>query len=159
MCLHMQDNIKVARRASIDARVALLLIAHARAVLNSGRHIDLHRALPHLAAFAFAFRARIGNHPPHPTAIRTRARHAEETLLITDLPASTARGTGHRTFAGSGAGSVTLLATLIAADFDFSLFAESSLFKSQIQVRTRVSALLCAIATARTYVDAEEIAE
>src|SRR5215470_15402148 len=159
MRLHMQNNIKIARRSAVDARIALLLVAHARAILNSRWHVDLHGALPHLPAFAFAFRARIGDHAPHSAAIRTGARHAEEALLITDLPAPAAGGTSHRTFARSRARSVALLATFIAPDSDFGLFAESCFFKSQIQVRTRVSALLCPVATARTHVDAKEIAD
>lgn len=67
---------------------------NASAVLHTRRNLGVNRTLAHHSAFAFAFRARVGNNAARPLTGRAGARDAEKPLLITNLTTSATRAAG-----------------------------------------------------------------
>src|SRR5215472_423987 len=160
MRLHFEYHVKVACLPAVHARITLLLVADTSAIFHAWGNVHINGALAHGARLALALAARIGDDPPHSLAGRTGARNTEQPLLITYLAAACARWTGRRAFACSRTAAVALIATLIAADLDFSLFAECRFFKGQRHIAASIAAALRpAASAASTHIHAEKVAE
>src|SRR5207248_9684173 len=77
-----RDDVQVAVRAAVLARLALALEADAGAVLRPGRNLDRVALRAPLAARAAARAARLLDHRPVPAAARARLREREEALIL-----------------------------------------------------------------------------
>src|SRR5579859_2962939 len=142
MRLYLQHDVEIARWPALHAGVALLGIADSCAVFHARGNIDLHRALLHRPHLAFAPGARIGDHASRALARGAGAGNTEQPLLIAHLAVPAARRTGRRGFARSRSAAMALLAGLVAAHLDLSLFAEGGLFKGERQVGAGIAAAL-----------------
>src|SRR5205807_7624702 len=161
MRFNVQDHVEIAVGTATYAGIAHFLIADLGAVFNARRHIDVDSPLTHHAGLAFALGAWISDSASGPMTCGTGTRNAEEALLITDLAASSAGGTGYRPFAGRRPGSSALLAYFVAAELDLGLLSKGSLFEGEGQVNLLVAAAQCAapLASAATGVPPKKIAE
>src|ERR1022692_541928 len=106
----VQHDIEVAGRSTVNARLALARVQHARAFLDSRGNFDRDRALARDAAMASALRAGIDDQFARALAGAAGARYGEESLLITHLPASPAGGAGDGRLARSRAAAFALVA-------------------------------------------------
>ncbi len=130
----MQHNVEIARGSAERPSLASARKPDARAVFHAGRNFRFYGALPQNPAFAFAFRARIGNHVACSLAGRTSPRDAEKALLIAHLPAAIARAARRRTFARRCSRAVAVFAGFVTAHHHARLSAERSLFEFDGQV-------------------------
>src|SRR5713226_7710855 len=129
MFFDVQDDVKIARRAAVEASFTQSRKTDARSVFHSGGNFCVHRPLAEQPAFAFAFRTRIGNHAARTLARRTGAGNAEEPLLIAHLPPSSTGTAGHGCFACRSTRTSAVLAGLVPADRNLGLCAEDSLLE------------------------------
>ena len=159
MLLHMQHDVKISRRTAELSNFARAGESDARSVFYARRNLGVNRALAQDAPFAFALRARIGNHAARALACRTGARNAEESLLVSHLPATIARPAGGRAFAGSGSGSAAFLTSLVTANGDARLGAEECFLELERQIFAKIRAALHAAATPATTATPEHVAE
>ena len=90
MLLHVQDNIQISCRAAELPYFPRTREANARSILHTWRDFRVDGPLTQDAALTLAFRAGVGNDIARSLTRRTRARDAEETLLVTNLPAAIA---------------------------------------------------------------------
>ena len=100
MLLHVQDDVEIARRATVKTAFAVSGEANAGAIFDAGGNFRIHRPLAQHPAFAFALGAGIGDHAARALAGGTGARDAEEALLVANLAAAIAGTAGDRSFAG-----------------------------------------------------------
>src|SRR5215471_1063978 len=142
MLLDVKHDIQVASRTAELADLARAGEANAGSILYARRNFCIHRALAQQAALAFALRAGIGNHAAASLARGTGARDAEESLLITHLPAPVARAAGGRPFAGSRTGATALFACFVATNRDPRFGAEECIFKFERQILAQIGAAL-----------------
>src|ERR1051326_2016532 len=98
MRFYVQDDIQIARRASIRTVITLLLITYPGAILDSGRHAYFDAAFTSDRSFTLALGTGIGHDPSSTITSRTGTGNTEETLLISNLAAAGASRTGNRTF-------------------------------------------------------------
>src|SRR6478672_1432843 len=157
----MQNNVKIARWRAVRPRISLVLVSDPRTIFHACRHRYVNGVLAHHACLAFALAAWIGNDPAQALACRARPRHGEETLLISNLAATTARGTGGRSLIGGRPGALAVLTGLIATDLYLCLLAKGRFLKRKIQVSASITATLLpsAAATAATNIHAKEVTE
>src|SRR3954467_7171434 len=161
MRLYLKHHIEIARRTTIRANIALLLISNPGAIFHACRYAHVNQVFFHHAALAFALAARIGNNASLPMAGWAWPGNAEHGLLIPDLAAAGACLACGWPLRSRRAGAVALLACFIPAYFGLSLFAESGFLKGKRDIRARVSAALHAVTSsaAATHIHAKEIAE
>src|SRR5258708_37701137 len=103
MGANREKHIKIAARSAAQTGMALVLIAHARAVFDAGGNGNLDDAFLGHAGPAPALAAGVGDDAAHAAAFRAGARHAGETLLILHLSASAAGRAPDRALAGGPA--------------------------------------------------------
>src|SRR6185369_7554150 len=84
----------------------------------------------------------IGDDAAASLASAARARDGEETLLVTNLSASSARAAGGGTFAGSRARTLTLCAGIVAADIYRLFGTKDRFFELQRHVGAEVATAL-----------------
>src|SRR5258708_8122718 len=142
MGANREKHIKIAARSAAQTGMALVLIAHARAVFDAGGNGNLDDAFLGHAGLALALAAGVGDDASDAAAFGAGARHAEETLLILHLSASAAGRARDRAFAGGRARALAQLAGLVTVDLHFGLFAEGRLFKCHHNIGPAASALL-----------------
>src|SRR6266478_1642563 len=157
MLFDMQDNVEVAGRSAEDASFAESGKANASAVFDSGGNFCFNGALTHQPSLALALRTGIGNDTARTLASGASAGDAEESLLIAHLAAAIAGTALDRRFTRSGAGSVTRVASLMAANFDVLFSTEERFIEFQVKVFAQIGAALGASAPAAS--TAEQIAE
>ena len=85
MFFDVKHDIQITGRAAKCPSFAITIKSYARAMLNAGGNLDLHRFLFQNACLALAGGARIGDHATRSLAGRTGASDAKESLLIPDL--------------------------------------------------------------------------
>ena len=157
MLFDVQNDVQIARGAAMSSRFAQPRKTNTGAVLNSGGNLGINRPLPQHAAFTFALRARIGDHAARALTRRTSSRHAEEALLVTNLPASTARSAWDGCLAGSRTVAVAVFASRVVANRNLGFRAEYRLFEFQRDIFAQIGTALGATASSRT--SAEKISE
>jgi len=94
--LHVDEQVKVARRCAAHACLALGGDANARAFIDAGRDIDVELARLERSPFAFAGLAGVGDGLAGTHAARAGALHHEEALLGADLARAAASLTALR---------------------------------------------------------------
>jgi len=162
--LHPEHNVEVAGRTSVVARVAFPGDAQPRAIVHTGRNLDLNGALAAHASLALALRTGIANHLPHPAALRTGAGDGEKPLLVADLAASVAGRAGRRAGTLAGAAAAAFCASLPPWDLDPGFGSPGGALKAQLEVVAQVAPSPRAGArapagAAEQLFDAEEVAE
>src|SRR5438270_12150796 len=140
MVFHCQDYVQITCRPAAGAAFALAGVADARAVFHSRRNFHFQRAVLHRASLAFALGTRGGDDLPRAAALRTRARHAEKSLLEANLASTAAARTRHRLLSSGGAIATAFGAGFMPAHFDFSRLAEYRLFELQCEVHVQIVA-------------------
>src|SRR5438477_2130289 len=103
MLFHVQNNIKIACPTTMHAAFTKARETNSSSILDARGNLCVDGSLPQNAPFSFALWTRIGDYAARALAGRACARNAEETLLIPDLSATTARPVGGGRFAGRGA--------------------------------------------------------
>ena len=93
MILNVENNIKVARRATLATRIALTGDSQFGVGVNAGRNFELKSLLADNASVAVTGRAAILDDLPSPVTVTARAGDAEETLLESNLAIAVARRT------------------------------------------------------------------
>src|ERR1700724_359253 len=145
--LDVQDNVQIARRPSEGARFAQAGETNSRAVLHSRGHLGFDHPLAQQAAFAFTFRAGIGDYAARALASWAGSSDAEEALLIPHLTAPIARPAGDRSFAGRRTIPAARVAGLMAAHTHLLIGAENRLLKFEMQIFAKIGSALRAAAT------------
>jgi hypothetical protein len=135
----------------------------ASSVFDPGRNLGIDRALPKDAAFPFALGAGIGDDIAAPLTCGTSPGDTEESLLITNLPATVTRAACSSTFPGRGTCAVAFFAGLVPPHADLLLNTEESFLELQREIFAQVGAALhtaAAPSAASEHVaEAEELAE
>src|SRR5215469_7465323 len=158
MLLHMEDDVKVARRTAESADLAVSRESNARAVLDARRNLGFDGSLAKHAAIAFALRAGIGNDRTRPLAGWAGARDRKEALLIANLALPVTSPAGHRGFARRSPSSAAGLTGFVAAHRDLGFGPKDRLLEFQVQILAKVCSTLRAGASPATAA-AEQIAE
>src|SRR5206468_4756130 len=116
MVLHVENDVKITRRASMHSSFAQTTEPNARLIFHARRNLGFDRLLLQVAAFASALRARIANHRAGPLAGGTCPRNTEEALLVAHLAASAAGAARSRSLrirtSGTVAGVTKLVTTV-----------------------------------------------
>jgi hypothetical protein len=161
--LDMKDDVEIAGRTSELADLAGTGETDASSVFDPGRNLGIDRALPKNATFAFTLGTGIRNHVSAPLTGRTSPGDTEESLLITNLPATITRAAGGGTFAGSGTGAMAFFARFVPAHAHFLFHAEESFLELEREIFAQVGTALYTAATASAasehVAEAEELAE
>jgi hypothetical protein len=161
--LDVQDDIQVAGRASELANLASPGKTDAGPVFHPGRNLRINRTLAKNATFALALGAWIGDDAARTLARGAGASDAEESLLVTNLAAPITRMACARTFSGSRAGTVAVLASFVAPNGHAGFGAEEGLLEFEVEIFTKIGAALnaaAATAPAAEHVsESEELAE
>src|SRR5947207_11096019 len=147
MFLHMKDDVKVSRRASLNSGLAYSREANASAVFNSGRNLGVNCLLLDGAAFPFTLRARIADHAARALASWACPSDAEETLLVADLATSTTGAASRRGLTLRASRASARIAVLVSAICDLSLRAEASFLELDSDIFAEISASLGASTT------------
>ena len=142
MFFDVQNDIQIACRTTEGTGISQPGEADTSAVLDSGRYFRVDILLVEYASFPFALGTRIGDHAACALAGGAGTSHAEESLLVANLAASTAGAAGSRTFTGSGAVAPAIFADLVAAHRDLSFSAKNRLFEFQRNVFAQIGATL-----------------
>src|ERR1700739_4533782 len=163
MLFDVQDYIEIARWAAELADFTGAGKTNARSIFHPCGNFCLHGALSEDASLAFALRARIRDNASAPFARGTGPGQAEESLLVADLPASSAGAAGGRAFSRRRASTVTFFARLVAPDGDWRFFAEKSFFEFErdvfAQIRAALNPAAAAPASTEKIAKAEELAK
>src|SRR5579863_866716 len=163
MLFDMQHDIEIARRSAVSTSLAQSRKTDTRSVLHTSRNLGVHRLLPQHAALALALQAWIRDHATGTLTSGTSASHAEESLLIANLPTPSAGSTGNWSLARRRTGSAAVLTSLMAAHGNVGFRPENCFFKFQRDVFTQIGATLGTAAPARTAAkkisEAEKVAE
>src|ERR1700681_1546483 len=165
MLLHVQHYVQISGRAAEGADFARAGKANSRSVFDAGGNLGVYGALAKNAAFAFAFRAGIGDDAACALAGGAGASDAEESLLIADLAASVAGAASCWSLARRRPGTAAVFASFMTAHRDLRLGAEEGLLELEGQIFAEIGATLneaptSPAATAPEHVtDAEKLAE
>src|SRR5579864_4534198 len=148
MLLHVKHDIQITRGTTELTDLPPAAKADASPVFNSGRNLRVDSTLAKQSALAFALRARISDDVAGSLARGTRARDAEESLLVANLPAAIAGAAGRRPFAGSSSRPATFFTSFVAANSDLRFGAEVCFLELKRQVFAQISAALHTTAAA-----------
>src|SRR4029077_10290874 len=118
MLLHVKHDIQITRGTTELTALAPTAKADASPVFNSGRNLRVDGTLAKHSALAFALRARISNDVAGSLARGTRARDAEEPLLVANLPAAITGAAGRRSFTGSSSRPAAFFTSFVASNSD-----------------------------------------
>src|SRR6266404_5988264 len=138
--LHREHHVQVASGPAASAAFALPGVADSRTIFHSGGDLHFKRTVLHRAALAFALQTRVGNDLPGAAALRARPRHAEKSLLESNLASTTAARTGHRLLPSGGPIATAFRAGLMPPYFDFGRLAEHGFFKLQGEIDAQIVA-------------------
>src|SRR5205823_10251902 len=127
--LDPKHQVQISRRSAMDAGFTNSSKTNASSVFHSGRNLCINRLLLDHAPFTPAARTRIADHTARSVACGTSTRNAEESLLISDLPAAAAATASRRSFAVRASRSITLFAKLMLAVGDFIFRPEGCFFE------------------------------
>src|SRR5262249_13516272 len=158
--LDRQEDVKVAGRATAQARLAFASEADAGAILDAGRNIDGQLALAHHPSFAAAIGTRIRNDLPAPMATGTGALDGKEPLTGPHLAGAATGRADRRLGAGVGAGAGATFASDAGRHADLRGLAVEGLHQRDLHVVAQVGAALAAgAAAAAAAAPAHELAE
>src|SRR5581483_8755241 len=102
MLLHFQDDVKVAGRSAVCPRMSYVLQAHAGAVVDARRNVDLELPLHLSIALAAAIFAGSADDLAYAVARTAGSAHRKKALLVHDFPAAVTSRAGGRTGSGLG---------------------------------------------------------
>src|SRR6185436_2097567 len=155
----VDEDVQIAGRSAVEARLPFAGDAQARPVVDAGR--DLHRDLLLFAnaSRAIARRARILDHFSRAAALRAGAGDGEESLRVPNLSAALAARTRHRLRSLTRARAVAGLARDHTRHGERDVFPEHGLHELELEVVAEVVAARGARASASSAAIAEEIAE
>ena len=88
----MEHDVEIARRATVDARLAFVGVEDACAFFNPRRHFHRDRTLTGYAALPAALAARINDQLAASAAGAAGASDGEKSLLVSHLSAAAAGG-------------------------------------------------------------------
>src|SRR5271163_1509535 len=163
MFFDVEDDVEIACRAAVGARLAFTGDAQSRARVDAGGNAELDGFFALDAALAAAFGAALANNLARALAGGAGARDGEETLLIGELAAAAAGLAGRYTGAFFGAGAVAGFAVFLAGELDFSSDSGGGFLESARHIVAKIGAALrtaAATATAgKNILEAEEVAE
>src|SRR5215831_302614 len=91
--LDLQENVKVAGRPAVGARLPFAADTNSRAVVHARRNVHLELPMHLLVPVSAALATRIADDLPRAAARTARAPYGKETLLVQNLTASAASGT------------------------------------------------------------------
>jgi hypothetical protein len=148
MFFDVQNDVQVARRATVKTTFSVAGESNAGTVFHAGWNFCVDCALAQYAAFTFALHAGVGNDTPGALARGASTRNAEESLLVADLASSIAGTAGDRSFPWRCARTFTFLTTLVSPHCDLSVGAEDCVFELHVDVFAQIRAALGAAATA-----------
>ncbi len=159
----VQHDIQIARRPAMSSSFPQPRKTDSSAIFNSGGHLGVDCSLSQHATFALALGARIGNHAARALTCGASTRHAEEPLLVANLPASSAGPARDRRFAGCRAVAVAVFASGVVPNRNLGFRAEHRLFKFQRDILAQIGTALGTAASSRTSTEkiseAEKVAE
>src|SRR6185503_4083171 len=125
----------------------------------AGRDLGFYSLLLNNAGFPFALRARIADHRTRALTARAGARNAEESLLVTDLPAATAGTAGGGSLSLSASRSLAGVAELVPAIRNGLLSAEHGFFEFDGDILAQVGSTLSTRTAAAATALAEDVVE
>src|SRR5579863_4133768 len=116
MLFNVQHDIQIAWRTAVSSGFAQAGKTNTGSVFNSRGNLGVHRPLSQYAAFTFALGARIGDHAARALTSRASTSHAEESLLIPNLAASSARSARDGCLAGRCTIAMAVFASRVVAN-------------------------------------------
>jgi hypothetical protein len=116
--LHVNNDVEVARRATLAAVLALAVQAEPLPGRDTRGNLDGQRALAADPSGAATGLARLGDRLSRPAAVRARSRDGQKTLLITELAGTAALGARFGPGARGGSGARTGFARLLARNLN-----------------------------------------
>ena len=122
-------NVQIARRATIDPRLAIAAAANAHAAVDTGGNFHLQRFLLLDLALAMAAGAGLGDDLARAPAVRAGLLHAEKALAHLHRAIAAAGAAGFGLGAGFGTAAVAGVAGVPAGDANFGRFALGRLFQ------------------------------
>ena len=157
-------DVQIARRAAIDARLAMPGVAQAHAFGNAGRNLDFQRLVVFYAPGAATGGTRAGDVFAAAVAVRAGLLQREETLLDANLAAAVAVRAGLCLRAGTRAAAVAGFAFRDGGDADGFFGTARGFFQRNFEVVAQVRAAIDVAApatgcTTRTAPAAEEVAK
>src|ERR1700676_1781608 len=162
MHLDFENDVKIARRAPVLARLALTRNPESRVRIYTRGNPQIDRARALNPALPAAVRAPLAHNLPRAAAIGTGARDREETLLVMNLTAAAATLAGDHSCAFFCPGSVANFAEFETRQTDFRVDSRGRLFKTQFHVVTKIRTALRAVARAapsENILEAKKISE
>ncbi len=148
MLLHLDDDVQVAGRTAIEARLAFVRQLQMSARIHARGNGDFQLALGPNLALTAALRAG----PPHnlaaPSALRTGTANLQEALLINHFAAPVAHGAGHQAIHFLGAASLAARAEIHARHLNLDAQPANGVFERHFQVIAQILAALRASASA-----------
>src|SRR6185437_14380888 len=158
----VEHDIKIACGTAKRTCFAFILIANARAILDSCMNLDLHRLLTNHPSFAAASLTRVGDDLTCAATRAASARDTEEALLIAKLSATSAGVARCRLLTLRAASPVTRIACFRFAHGNFGGLAEDRIFQFDGDVGAQIGSALRAAATtsaAEGIAKSEDVAE
>src|SRR6478672_4118411 len=136
--LHVENDVKIARRAAMHSSFAQTTEANARLIFHARRNLGFDRLLLQVAAFASALGARIADHRAGSLAGGTRPRNTEKALLVTHLAASAAGAASRRGLRIRTSGTVASIAKLVTTVGNRLLGAENRFLEFDRDVLAKI---------------------
>src|SRR5574344_863155 len=122
-------DVQVARRATVDAGLAIARGANAHAAVDARRDFDFQRLVALYLALAVAAGAGLGNDLARAPAVRAGLLHAEKALAHLHRAIAAAGAAGFGLGAGFGTAAVAGVAGVPAGDANFGRFTLGRLFQ------------------------------
>jgi hypothetical protein len=161
--LYVQNDVEVARRAALPARVTFSGNPEFRSIVHARGDFDFEGLFSNDTTIAVTHRAFVLDDLSGTVAVAAGPRDAEETLLEANLTVSVTCWTGRRPRTFLSATAMALSAGFVARNFDLRCCSERRFFKREFHIVAKVRAALNARATAASaaedIAEAEEIAE
>src|SRR5438552_797132 len=146
MIADLENHVQIAGRTVVRAGLSLMRQAQPGAVIHTGRDVDLQLAVDLLVAFAMAHRAAFLDDLARAIALPAGSPDGEKALLIDDLAAAAAGGTGRAAAARLGALALAMLAGFESRGLDLGRHPEDGILKIDFQVVAQVFAPLRSVA-------------
>ena len=155
---YVDHYVEVTSRTALSARLAFTRQTNTVTCIDTRRHLDRKRLLLFDPTLPMAATARIGNHFAAAMTARAGLLNREEALLHAHLADATTGGTGNRTGALLGTGTVASLAFSQGRHPDGDRGAPHGLFQIQLKGVAQIAAAL-STATRAAATASKEIAE
>src|SRR4030095_1162644 len=155
----MDDDIQIAGRPTLRARLSFTLNTQPGTGLHTGRNLNFHLLFALAPPCAPAFLTRMLHDATSTTTGLTGSRYRKESLLITDLARATTVGAVFRLRAVRRAVSLTLFASFKTRDTQLRSHSVVRIFERNLKVITQIGAALRDRATGASATATKDVVE